>query len=561
MDIADHKDDEAAACREALFLTDPLNDRDQLLRLKGSRVDGTCEWILTNEMYVSWRHSRSSLLWISGGPGKGKTMLSIFLTQHFEHMAIKNSNINLLQYFCDNKDEKRRNATAVIRSLILQLLQVKPELHKYILPSYKVQKQNLFSSSSFDTLWRAFEGMVRDPITGTAYCILDGLDECEESSAELLLEKFQKLFIPPSTCYLNLIILSRDFPDIFQQTLMPFARIRLDPDADAEVYGDIDRFIATKVDELALLQRYPEQLRETVKAVFRDRAQGTFLWVGIVAQVLRKVKKSEVEATLKKFPRGLNGMYGRMLLQIEQDQRDIAAQILRWVVMAARPLTVTDLAAATNVVTSPDEEVMSERISSCGYLLSVSGEHVRTVNLIHQSAKDYLLRKDVDPDPALEAFRVKESTANLEIATKCLNLLQIESVSELAAELPPSSTWYSWGVRHRTESRIEALPLLSYAVQFWIAHVRSLKSSEALFDPSNPCFIKGSPYREAWVKLLKIYGNISLPPVYFHLLCYLGIDPVVSRLLQNKKHGVFGKARVRGYISTGRRWSRRFILG
>jgi hypothetical protein len=50
-----------------------------------------------------------NLLWISGGPGKGKTMLSIFLTEELEKME----NAELLFYFCNHQDEKRNIAVAV----------------------------------------------------------------------------------------------------------------------------------------------------------------------------------------------------------------------------------------------------------------------------------------------------------------------------------------------------------------------------------------------------------------------------------------------------------------
>lgn len=77
-----------------------------------------------------------------------------------------------------------------------------------------------------------------------------------------------------------------------------------------------------------------------------ERAQGTFLWVGIVAKSLRKCRPTEVEGALKLFPSGLEEVYARMLLQIDKDRRKIVAKILRWFVMAVRPLTLSELGAA-----------------------------------------------------------------------------------------------------------------------------------------------------------------------------------------------------------------------
>ena len=61
-----------------------MDDREKLIDTKGLRADGTCEWIIDHPLYYSWLQSHSQLLWISGGPGKGKTMLSIFLAEHLK---------------------------------------------------------------------------------------------------------------------------------------------------------------------------------------------------------------------------------------------------------------------------------------------------------------------------------------------------------------------------------------------------------------------------------------------------------------------------------------------
>jgi hypothetical protein len=425
----------------ALFLTNPRDDRDKLIQTKGSRVDGTCEWIKTNKLYNSWIHSHSQLLWLSGGPGKGKTMLSIFLAEELERTAKDSQDVLFLQYFCDNKDEKRNTAVAIIRGMIFQLLQLRPKLIDHILPSFQIQKESLFTSSSFETLWRIFETMLCDPVLGAVYCVLDGLDECDEALLEVLLNKFKALFSTKfgesSACHLNLIVVSRDLPDFIPEVLSSFPRIRLDPDADTEVNNDIHRFVEVKVDELSAYRRYPELLRVRVKEVFQNRAQGTFLWVGIVARALRKYKATEVEKALDLFPSGLEELYARMLLQIDDNRRETAAKILRWVVMAVRPLTLSELSAAIETAVMPSAtfncvEVMRDQVLHCGYFLTINKDEV---GLIHQSAQDYLLRKTLDSNPELEVFRVKEEVGNLEITRKCLDYLQNGALTDRKVNL------------------------------------------------------------------------------------------------------------------------------
>jgi hypothetical protein len=53
--------------------------------------------------------------------------------------------------------------------------------------------------------------------------------------------------------------------------------------------------------------------------------------VGFVIRELRNKALLEVKESLSRLPTGLGGLCERMLLQIRQERRDIAALILRWV--------------------------------------------------------------------------------------------------------------------------------------------------------------------------------------------------------------------------------------
>ena len=538
-----------AKCLKALFLTDPGDDRAELKDRKGSIVDGTCQWIKSHARYKSWLGSQSQLLWLSGGPGKGKTMLSIFLAEELEATAISRNKL-FLQYFCDNKENKRNTAVAILRGLIWQLLKYRPKLFDHILPSFRTQGESLFS---FEPLWRIFKSMVCDPTLENTYCVLDGVDECDKASLELLLRRFAALFsadtFGPSAYHLNLLIVSRDLPDCIPKLLSSSPCISLDSDADTETSQDIELFIKTKVKELSKDENYSEALRVHVERVFRERAQGTFLWIGIVAKALSEKKKTQVEKALEKFPPGLDELYARILLLIDSDRREVAARILRWVVMAVRPLTLSELSLAieptvdSSIVANRDERIR-DQISYCGNLLVIidgqedqedqwyqeSERKEVSVGLIHQSAKDYLLRKKQDSNPVLEDFRVKEDVANLEVAKRCLDYLQSGALE--------NSKPYIW----RDGDRLKCFPLLSYAVLHWHEHARSLAPTADVIDLANPFWKKQSEIRTSW---LEAYWNYESryglpkeePPESFsrlHLASYLGIFSLVEKLVLRK---------------------------
>lgn len=531
--LDDSRSREQQECLTALFLTDPLDDRNKLTQIKGSRVDGTCEWIETNDLYNSWRDTRSQLLWVSGGPGKGKTMLSIFLAEELERYTKESQDAFCIQYFCDNKEEKRNTAVAILRGLIWQILKCRPQLNHHILPSFK-DRDKSHLVTSFNSLWSIFETIVRDPILGIAYCIIDGLDECDEASLDALLKKFKALFSMKSTnsspCRLNLIAVSRDLPDVIPEVLSGFPRIRLDPDADTEVNGDITRFIEAKVDEISTHKHYPQPLRVYVKDVFLKRAEGTFLWVGIVANELRKYTPSEVENALEQFPSGLEALYARLLLQISRQRRETAAKILGWVVMAVSPLSLSELSAAiepslTTTAGMSRVEVMADQVTFCGHFLITKGDEV---GLVHQSAKDYLLRKTPDANPDLEFFRIDRDQVNLEIVRRCLSYLQNGALADRAAVLKER--------HHYTHdvSRLKAFPLLSYAAFAWPIHARFLSRSEDIFDLSHPFYSSKSRVFELWVISQGTRQDTTRPGMLLRFACQFGIIPLVENLLSRK---------------------------
>lgn len=80
-------------CRSQLLQAvqeDPNDYRDSLITRKGKWLKGTCQWILSSPMYTNWLQAEpgtpARLLWITGDPGKGKTMISLFLLNHGERI-------------------------------------------------------------------------------------------------------------------------------------------------------------------------------------------------------------------------------------------------------------------------------------------------------------------------------------------------------------------------------------------------------------------------------------------------------------------------------------------
>ena len=517
---------------DALFLTNPYDDRAELISSKGERAESTCEWIKEDREYCSWLKSRSQLLWISGGPGKGKTMLSIFLTEELAQVVDESSKgAKLIFYFCNNQDEKRNTAIAILRGLLFQILQNRPKLFKFILPDFETEEKTSYTISSVEALWRIFESMFRDPDFGTIYCVLDGLDECDEGSSRVIITKLCDFFLANGSVSapggFKLIAVSRELPRPITQKLSDFPRLKLDPDSDDKINNDIKRFTSVKVSELSNIHNFGIKLRAYIESALLERAEGTFLWVGFVAnELLQKDTCTEVVDTLESLPKGLPGIYGRMLLQIKEDRWNTTASILRWVVMALRPLTLPELAIALGTrapeIISGDQAIQ-DHVRSCGAFVKIKEDGI---GLVHQSARDYLLREEPDKDPMLERFRIKQKEANFELARTCFEYIQNGPFSNGPIDI-------------RDTLHLRKFPLLNYAALHWPEHARRCSDlGEKIFDLSGPFYQKKSLVFENWWKTYRRSADEAwnLPETFslLHSASYFGILPLARKLLAEK---------------------------
>jgi NACHT domain len=161
------------------MLTNPVDDLSDIRRAKGERAQGTCEWLFTEVKFNIWSTgSPPQLLRLVGDAGIGKTMMSTLLVDELQERAARNPSVTVAYFFCDNKVDKRRTSTAVLRGLIVQILQQRPHMFDKIDADYSLMQHKL--AESFDTLARVFRDMLCSDKVGELYLLIDGLDECED---------------------------------------------------------------------------------------------------------------------------------------------------------------------------------------------------------------------------------------------------------------------------------------------------------------------------------------------------------------------------------------------
>lgn len=311
-------DSSVAVILDALLLTRPDVDRSSLIVLKGRRVEGTCDWIVRHPRYRHWLEGdEAPLLRISGGPGKGKTMLAIFLTEELQPIVDLINNI-LLYYFCTNRDKRRKSAIAILRGVLYQWLSLQPNLADHIYNYFDGSEKTKYTISSFESLWELFLIFLSQMGPCNIVCVLDGLDECEEESLKQLLDTLDNYFLELDKgpkALLKVILVSCPQPEFIETKLHRFLRIALE-DSNAEVGQDVEKYIFAKVAELASEQNLSEDKLLQIRQTMMANAEGTFLWVGFVADELKGRSWRKINDILYGVPKGLGGIYRRLLLRI-----------------------------------------------------------------------------------------------------------------------------------------------------------------------------------------------------------------------------------------------------
>jgi hypothetical protein len=386
-----HKHSKDIECVQHLRQTDPRDDKTRIEETKGGLLEDSYRWILDNANFQQWRdNNESRLLWIKGNPGKGKTMLLCGIVNELKKSVAQT---DLLSYFfCQATDSRINNAKAVLRGLLYMLVDQQPSLILHIRKKHDHASKALFEdANAWVALTEMFTDILEDPSLNSTYLIIDALDECMVDLEKLL--DFVALKSSTSS-RVKWLVSSRNSPDIEERLARANQKVRLSLELNAEsVSTAVSIFIKQKVAQLAQSKNYDMKTKDAVLEHLALNANDTFLWVALVCQNLDRIPRWNVLKKLITFPPGLDSLYDRMMLQInDSDDADLYTQILALVATVYRPITIKELASLTELLEdmADDTKSIQEIISLCGSFLTLQES---TVYFVHQSAKDFLLAR------------------------------------------------------------------------------------------------------------------------------------------------------------------------
>ncbi|KAK6222038.1 NACHT and Ankyrin domain-containing protein [Colletotrichum tabaci] len=294
--------------------------------------------------------------------------------------------------------------------------------------------------------------------------------------------------------------------------------------------GSLEHYINARVAELSREMGYDESVAAMVDAGLRSRGDGTFLWVNLAVDEIKRHPVSQLEDVVDQLLPGIDNMYCRTLLQIPPSLVPLAAALLRWVIAAQRPMYLSELSAALTLMgfhSSDPPEMVRQGIAACGALLSLTEDE--TVQIPHLSVEDFLTARSgpLWSDASLSQFYVDTAQVDGEIASFCIRYLEQGCLN---------AGWVSGEVddQAKAQRRVAEFPFLVYAVMFWPDHLRT--ASHPQVDLSSPFFQSNSAIRKSW--WFTYYNWTSKKSFYWvphnfnllHLAAYVNIPYIAQQM-------------------------------
>ncbi|KAK6358719.1 hypothetical protein TWF730_008042 [Orbilia blumenaviensis] len=392
--------DEDLSALQKLQTTDPRDDKSRIEDTKGGLLKDSYKWILGNPDFRRWREEDEyNLLWISGDPGKGKTMLLCGIIDELESSST--STFYLSYFFCQATDPRINSATAVLRGLIYLLIHQQPTLLSHLQKRYRQTGEGLFEPTN---LWYKLPGILtdilRDLVTAgggnnTIHLVIDALDECVSDLKQLLDFISKNMSVSPR---IKWIVSSRNRYSVENQLTFPTkigSRLSLEVNANL-VSQAVGIFIKDRI--LRLWPNEHEDFRKRVQNKLTEKAGGTFLWVALALKDLqeRKIIHRRIDLILRKveeMPGSLSGLYGQMLAQLDgldSEDSKLCRIILSTVSLAYRPLQLAELQSLTELENESKTglDILNNLVKECGSFLTIRNS---TIYFIHQSAIDFLI--------------------------------------------------------------------------------------------------------------------------------------------------------------------------
>ncbi|KAK3619190.1 hypothetical protein LTR56_024189 [Elasticomyces elasticus] len=396
----------AAECRDMLLASLAFEQMDSRRATIKAAYATTCQWFVDHPAYLAWLdpgqlNQHQGFLWVKGKPGAGKSTLMKFAHAH----ALKKTSENelLISFFFNARGEElERSVVGMYRSLLCQLLKEAPGLHKVFDEEDWNNHQSRNSTWTIDSLRDLFAVAVKALKGRHLKCFVDALDECDEEQVQDMVDFFQELgqhvFQEGNGDHIQICFASRHYPAVVVQH-----GLELTLESQKGHSDDLAKYVQKR------LRAGKGKLIEGVRSQICEKANGVFLWVVLVVEILNKEflagRMFALKKRLHEIPPKLSDLFKDILRRDIVNMDDLLL-CLQWVLFAKRPLTREEFYYAMLAGIDPEPETLAawdpEQVttddmdryvlSSSKGLAELTKSKAPSVQFIHESVRDFLIK-------------------------------------------------------------------------------------------------------------------------------------------------------------------------
>ncbi|RXW18605.1 hypothetical protein EST38_g7250 [Candolleomyces aberdarensis] len=497
------------------------------------RTPGTGLWFTQTNEYHLWTRNNVKVLWGTGMPGAGKTILSALIVDHLQKEFSSQKRVPVIFAYC--RYTEKYPTSQFLAAWIRQLLEYDPVTLRHISEAFAIhQRQDTWPSEAelhelLSTICTGFKKV---------YIVLDGLDEAQEEVKIRLLEGINTL--PPNT---RTLIMSRPLKSF--ECLVRSA-VHIDIEARNE---DIELFVEKKIAQMPRLQtmlaKKDSEKRRICKAI-KEKSGGMFLVASLQIEALKgSMTPRALMNALETLPTTINDLYEHTLKRINaQSEAEVllAKRAIVWLVHTLEPLPMNQLqhALATNLDagTFDEDDITSGEFifDACCGLVSRSHDSASPstpLRLIHYTAHDFLKEACLLWFPAPHTFLSSICVVHLSAQLRYRN----SSKGEVTFE------WSSmWNILR---------PFFNYAYTHWGTHSR-LSGQEKGLSPHVSQFVsRPLPYPWTHDSYFDMLGSHHLAVLYGLTDLLTNMSPS-SRVTPKHRFTLLHLAAIGGHVESAK---------
>ena len=264
-------------------MSPPEIDIDHLRDEYNLPQGNTGKWIFEDVWYRQWQERREfKLLWLCGGPGTGKTMLTKGVAAEFLRGSDPPSGVKAIFNFLppelptdgNSADEDRLSQLSLAKvasDLLYSILQQDGNLFNGCKAELGKQGDRFFTNPS--SLWKVLRKAIEDCQTDPVYIFIDGVDGLGGRSHEELMRRILGLM---EIRTVKIFLSSRDVPYISNNLPHNHHECRrICLDMNRCVKADVETFIKRRVNAWG----WDMELREKAIKCLLAKSDGIFLCV------------------------------------------------------------------------------------------------------------------------------------------------------------------------------------------------------------------------------------------------------------------------------------------